>query len=153
MWQVQQIALFFMPLALGYAIGRWRESHHLRSLARREVEYGDITVTNLKAVTHPEQVRQVLLVTGEAVIATDYFKSFAAALRNLIGGEMRAYETLMDRARREATLRMVEEARRAGAREVWNFRLGTSNIRSSGGRRRQAPSVEVFAFGTAVVRE
>ena len=153
MGPVFQIATFVIPLALGYAIGRWREGSHLRSLARRETEYRDIAVTNLKAVTNPQGVKRAMLVSGEAVIATDYFKSFAATLRNLIGGELRAYETLMDRARREATLRMLAEAREAGAREVWNIRLETSNIRSSGHRRRQAVSVEVFAFGTAVIRE
>ena len=56
----------------------------------------------------------------------------------------------MERARWEAKLRMLESARRMGAGEVWNVRFETSNIRSSN-RNSPAVSVEVFAFGTAVV--
>ena len=152
MWQfwANIIPVVFL-LALGYGVGRYRERRHIRALVRREREFADMRVSNLKAVPEPETVQRAMMVTGEVVIATDYFKSFAARLRNIVGGEVRAFETLMNRARREATLRMLAEARRAGAAEVWNVRLETSNIRS-GGRRQTAVSVEVFAFGTAVVR-
>ena len=152
MWQfwLNILPVVFL-LALGYGVGRYRERRHIRALVRREREFADMGVSNLKAVPQPETVQRAMMVMGEAVIATDYFKSFAAQLRNIVGGEVRAFETLMNRARREATLRMLAEARRAGAAEVWNVRLETSNIRS-GGRRQKAVSVEVFAFGTAVVR-
>ncbi len=90
---------------------------------------------------------------GEAVIATDYFKSIATKLRNLIGGEMKSMQSLVDRARREAIVRMLEQADRAGATEVHNVRLETSNIRSASSRQKQKGiSVEMLAFGTAVVR-
>ncbi len=139
------------PLALGYGIGRWRERSHLASLARRESENTDMIVTNLKIGPDPQNVRGATFVSGGAVIATDYFKTFAAALRRIIGGEMRSYETLMNRARREATLRMLEQARQVGATEVWNIRIDTSNILSATSNNKTA-SVEVFAFGTAIVR-
>lgn len=153
MWEfwLQVLPVLFF-LALGYGVGRYRERRHFASLAAREAQFTDMAVTNLKRVTSPDSVDQATLVCGDAVIATDYFKSFAAKLRGIIGGEMRAYETLMERARREAKLRMLEQARAAGAAEVWNVRYETSNIRSAG-RRRAAVSVEVFAFGTAVVRK
>ncbi|GJM25717.1 MAG: metal-binding protein [Phycisphaerae bacterium] len=140
-----------IPLGLGYAIGRWRERSHLASLAKRESQYSDIVVTNLKTGPTPESVRNATFVSGGAVIATDYFKTFAAAIRRIIGGEMRSYETLMNRARREATLRMLDEARQLGASEVWNVRIDTSNILSATSNNKTA-SVEVFAFGTAIVR-
>ena len=147
-----QIVPFVFLMLLGYGVGRWRERNHFASLAAREADYAGMTVTNLKQVPSPQSVRLAALVAGDAVIATDYFKSFAAKLRNIVGGEIHAYETLMERARREANLRMLEQARQIGATEVWNVRYETSNIRSSG-RRNAAVSVEVFAFGTAVVRE
>lgn len=139
-------------LFLGYGVGRWRERRHFESLRLREEQHADITLTNLKNVTRPDSVRRAMLVSGDAVIATDYFKSFAASLRKIVGGRMRTFETLMVRARREATLRMLAQAREIGALEVWNVRYETSNIRSAG-RRRAAVGVEVFAFGTAVVRD
>lgn len=147
-----QVLPVLVLLPLGYGVGRYRERRHLASIAAREAALADIPVTNLKRVPDPDSVRQSMLVCGDAVIATDYFKSFAAKLRGIIGGEMRSYQTLMGRARREATLRMLEQARAAGATEVWNVRYETSNIRSAG-RRQAAVSVEAFAFGTAIVRK
>ncbi|HNO78006.1 MAG TPA: heavy metal-binding domain-containing protein [Phycisphaerae bacterium] len=140
-----------LPLALGFGIGRWRERSHLASLARREADNTDMIVTNLKIGPDPQSVRGATFVSGGAVIATDYFKTFAAALRRIIGGEMRSYETLMNRARREATLRMLEEARQVGATEIWNIRFDTSNILSATSKNKAA-SVEVFASGTAIIR-
>ncbi len=147
------ITLLFIiaPLGLGYGIGRWREHSHLASLEQRERQNRDIVVTNLKIGPHPEAVKVASYVSGDAVIATDYFKTFAAAIRRIIGGEMRSYETLMNRARREATLRMLDQARQLGATEVWNVRLETSNVLSATSNNKAA-SVEVFAFGTAIVR-
>ena len=73
--------------ALGYGVGRWREYNHFRSIIRREGELADIKVTNLRHVPDPQTVDRCSIVTGDAVIATDYFKSFAASIRNIIGGE------------------------------------------------------------------
>jgi uncharacterized protein YbjQ (UPF0145 family) len=141
-------------VATGFLVGSWRERRHIVSLDLREQEFDDMIVRNTRTVPDAHAVTHSSLVMGEAVIATDYFKSFAAGLRNIVGGEMKTYETLMRRARREATLRMLEQARRTGATEVWNVRYETSNIRSgaTNNRRAQSPSVEVFAFGTAVKR-
>ena len=152
MWQMWlELGPLLIFLALGLSVGRLVESRHFKALARREQTYRDIMVTNLKRIPDPDSVREVALVSGDAVISTDYFKSFAAKLRGMIGGEIKAFETLMHRARWEAKLRMLEKARQMGAAEVWNVRFETSNIRSAN-RNSAAVSVEVFAFGTAVVR-
>ncbi|MGQ0547496.1 MAG: YbjQ family protein, partial [Betaproteobacteria bacterium] len=54
------------------------------------------------------------LVAGSVVIADDYFKSLLAGLYSFFGGPVRSYESLLDRARREAVLRMKAEARPPG---------------------------------------
>lgn len=138
-------------LALGFTVGRWREARHLRNLTQREQTFADMLVTNLRAVAAPETARDSAFVCGDAVIATDFFKGFVASLRNIVGGEVVAYTTLLQRARREATLRMLEQARQLGATEVWNVRYETSNI-LSGSRKSPAVSVEIIASGTAVIR-
>ena len=90
------------------------------------------------------------LVMGNAVISADYFKPFLASLRKIFGGRLGAYESLVERARREAILRMKAEARARGAAMVFNVKLETSRVFK--GRRRSVLSVEVLAYGTAVVR-
>jgi len=151
-FEVIMSLLPFALIGLGYLVGHWREQRHLKSLAVREEAFGHIVVTDLKTVADPETASSGCLVMGEAVIATDYFKSIATQLRNLIGGEMKSMQSLVDRARREAIVRMLEQADRAGATEVHNVRLETSNIRSATTKKKAAISVEILAFGTAVVR-
>ena len=71
---------------------------------------------------------EALLVIGQVVIATDYYKTFVTQLRNLVGGEMKSAMSLMSRARREAMVRLLEQARTRGATEVWNVRLQFTSI-------------------------
>jgi len=146
------LVMLVLLLAVGIFAGGAAERRHLRSLDQREQQMMDILVTNLKSVPSTENIAQSGMVMGQVVIATDYFKSFATSLRNLVGGEAKAAMSLMLRARREALLRMLEQARQMGATEVWNVRFGTSNINQMAGRQ-GAMQVEMFAWGTAIRRK
>lgn len=152
-WEIiPQILLPLALLVLGFSVGGFRERLHFRNLAVREAAASDVLVTNLKQVANPETVRRSSLVSGQVVIGTDYFKSVATALRNLVGGEMKSAQSLMTRARREAVLRMIDDARRLGATEVCNVRFAFCNISQMSGSNKWAMCVEIYAYGTAVVR-
>ena len=86
--------------------------------------------------------------TGNVVVSVDYFKRFLAGLRALVGGRIRSYESLVDRARREAILRMKEQAMERGAIVVTAVRIETSSI--SKGQGQAIGSIEVLAYGTAI---
>ncbi len=143
---------FGVPLALvllGLAAGRAAERRHLRSLERRERELSGMLLSNVK--TFPggsDPQRQGALVMAEVVIATDYLKSLLAKIRKLLGGELKSYRSLMMRARREAMLRMMEQARRLGYNAICNVRLNPADI---GGvvRRGGAVTVAICVTGTA----
>jgi uncharacterized protein YbjQ (UPF0145 family) len=90
------------------------------------------------------------MVTGNVVISVDYFKTVVAGLRNLVGGNINAYESLLDRARREAVLRMQEQAVLRGAEAVINLKFETARIAGNAGK--GIGSVEVLAYGTALSR-
>lgn len=136
---------------LGFLVGGANERRHLRRLDERERALSDIVVTNLKtALTAPADARG-LLVLGQVVIATDLFKTFVTRLRGLVGGEMRAAQSLLTRGRREALVRLLEQARALGATEVCNVRFGTSNIAAMRSGKQGAMQVEVLATGTAIV--
>lgn len=144
-----QILPILLLLLLGLAVGTLVERMHFRSLARREAALSYVVVTNTKAIPAGSTRESCGLVVGEVVIAADYFKTFLARFRKMVGGNVRTYETLMERARREAILRMQESAVSMGANRVINVRLASSDI---GGmrRRRRAAMVEIYAYGTAI---
>ena len=47
---------------------------------------------------------------AEVVVASDYLKSWLASWRKMFGGEMKSFRTLQERAKREAVLRLTEQA-------------------------------------------
>lgn len=149
---VLEILLYMgIPLLLllsGLVIGKTIESAHFRRLTEREQDLSGIMMSDIKQLPANWLASDAVLVVGEAVIATDYFKVFVAALRNLFGGRVRGYEALMERARRQAIVRMLEEAQDFRANVVWNVRLETSTIQ--GKRERRSAGVEVMAYGTAM---
>ena len=82
-------------------------------------------------------------------MSVDYFKRFLAALRNLFGGRVTSYESLLDRARRESLLRMKEKAAALGASMVFNVKYETASISKGAGN--TIGSIEVLAYGTALI--
>lgn len=141
---IQLLPVFL--IILGLVTGKYIERKHLRSLAIREKALHDLPRCNLRQLPADLEVKEGSLVTGSVVIATDYFKVFAAGLRGLFGGEMKTYRSLMSRARREAIVRMLQQARSRGADSVWNIRFETLTIQG----KRKPGGVEVLAYGTAV---
>ena len=136
------LILFLVLLVLGYVFGQLAEKRHFRSIIKRDVLC--FTERNV-----PEMGRiDSALVCGSVVISIDFFKKFVAGLRNLVGGRVSAYESLLERARREAILRMKAEAQARGAKSVWNVRIETSSITKDATQ--GVAAVEVIAFGTAV---
>ncbi|NQT17035.1 MAG: YbjQ family protein [Planctomycetes bacterium] len=135
-------------LLLGLIVGGAVESAHFRRLDRWEQDLSGIMMSDMKHLPPNWRVSDAVLVSGEAVMATDYFKVFSAGLRNLFGGRVRGYEKLMERARREAIVRMLRQAQHTGANVVWNVRLETSTIQ--GKQQKKSGGVEVLAYGTAL---
>jgi len=142
------LVTFLVLMGLGYGFGQYFERRHYRSIRKREEKLKDILIIQTKIVPTPLMTNhEQFLVNGSVVISVDYFKRFVAGLRNLIGGRVTPYETLIDRARREAILRMKEEAMASGAKMVLNVKYEMCSIYK--GRRNQIGSVEALAYGTA----
>lgn len=142
------LIVFLSLLAIGYISGTLLEKRHFKSIREREAQLHDIQLIGSKRV--PQRFTQVesQLVGGSVVISIDYFKKIAAGLRNFFGGRVSSYETLVERARREATLRMKQEAADFGAQIVFNLKIETSSV--SQGAKGQVGAVEVYAYGTAL---
>jgi uncharacterized protein YbjQ (UPF0145 family) len=145
------LIIFLSLLALGYGAGSWAERRHYRSIARREQATIDLPAVTLKGADIPaEKIRSARLVCGSAVISIDYFKRILAGLRNIFGGQVKSYESLLDRARREALLRM--KAMAGDATVIVNVRIETAAIGKQS-RRKNIGCLEAMAYGTALTVE
>ena len=145
---MEDLIILVVLLAVGYGVGSWNERRHYKSIERREKGLlSKAFVTFDKAYSRGE-IETASLVTGNAVISVDYFKRIVAGLRNFFGGRVSTYETLLDRARREALLRMRESM--PDADMIVNVRLETSSIGKSADQRQALGSIEAMAYGTAL---
>jgi uncharacterized protein YbjQ (UPF0145 family) len=142
---VFDILAIVLPVALGFFIGSYLEKSHYRSIRKREQDFINLPIIALKKPLHSQKVQYARLVTGSVVISIDYFKRFVATLRNIFGGRIKVYESLLDRARREAILRMKEDAHDAD--EIINIKLETSSLYKSSNN---IGSLEIIAYGTAI---
>jgi uncharacterized protein YbjQ (UPF0145 family) len=87
---------------------------------------------------------------GNVVISQDYFKRVAASIKGIFGGNIRVFEPLLERARREALIRMKGVAHARGYDTIINVRIETSRMASSRRDGKGTAGVEVLAFGTAL---
>ncbi|MFK7733426.1 MAG: YbjQ family protein, partial [Pseudomonadales bacterium] len=125
------------------------ESKHYRSIVEREDALRHVVVLSERFPPATKTACDTTLVTGSVVVSVDYFKTVVAALRNLVGGNISAYESLIDRARREALLRMQAQADAMGSAMIINVKFETSRV--SGNADKSIGSVEVLAYGTALL--
>jgi uncharacterized protein YbjQ (UPF0145 family) len=82
------------------------------------------------------------LVRGGTIQSRHLGKDLLQVLKSLIGGELSAYNEMMNEARTLATKRMAEDAQKLGADAVVNIRYASSAVMQS--------AAEVIAYGTAV---
>ncbi len=145
------IIVFLSLLTLGYVFGRIAEKRHFKSIIEREEKLRELLTFSERLPSPGFSAARSELVGGNVVISIDYFKRIAAGLRSILGGRVTAYETLIERARREAILRMKEQAAKIGASQIINVKLETASITK--GNKDQTGCVEVYAYGTALIPE
>ena len=85
------------------------------------------------------------LVRGSTIRAKHLGKDFLAALRTLVGGEIKEYTEMLIESRNESLRRMEAQAEKLGADAVINVRFVTSQV--------MAGAAELLAYGTAVKLE
>lgn len=141
------IALPLILIVIGRIVGSKIERQHYASIIEREEAFQAQPAISTKHDDAPGPVRAASLAVGSVVVSVDHFKRFLSGLRMFFGGELRSYSSLIDRARREAILRMKESQPNADA--YINTRLETSTISNSAGNE-AIGTIEVLAYGTAV---
>ncbi|MAE97424.1 MAG: hypothetical protein CL910_22470 [Deltaproteobacteria bacterium] len=147
-----RLLLPLLLLAMGWLVGGAIERAHLRRLRLREIHWRRLPLVTLREPPEAWQVQRAGLVVGSVVVSIDYWKRMMAFFRSLVGGRVRAYESLLERARREALLRLKETAHGAGFDAVLGVRLETARLASASRDGEGTAGVEIVAFGTGVTR-
>jgi uncharacterized protein YbjQ (UPF0145 family) len=89
-----------------------------------------------------KELEMLGLVKGSTIQSKNLGKDILQSFKTLVGGELKAYNEMMNEARALATKRMVEEAATLGADAIVNVRYASSAIMER--------AAEVIAYGTAV---
>ena len=143
------LIFFLILLSMGYFVGSFLEKQHFKEIKQRERKTLHVPTVTFGAKQEIPSANETALFLGSVVVSADYFKMFASALRNLVGGRVVVYESILDRGRREAILRMKEQAISWGATQVVNVRLETSTIGNQTGSKGLV-AIEVVAYGTGI---
>lgn len=88
------------------------------------------------------KLRALAAVTGSTIQSKNVFSDFGQSLKNIVGGELRSYTSMMEKARKIATDRMIAQAEAMGADAIIGVRYATSAI--------MAQAAEVLVYGTAI---
>jgi len=89
-----------------------------------------------------KELEMLGLVRGSTIQSKHIGKDIAQSFKTLVGGELKAYNEMMNEARALATKRMVEEAEAMGADAIVNIRYASAAVMQG--------AAEVIAYGTAV---
>lgn len=102
-------------------------------------------ITTLEYVPGKTITKHLGLVQGSTVRAKHAGKDILAGIKNIFGGELKAYTELLHESRDEAIDRMKEQAQATGANAILNVRFSTSSITQG--------ASEIYTYGTAVKLE
>ena len=89
-----------------------------------------------------KKLETLSLIKGSTIQSKNLGKDISQSFKTLVGGELKAYNEMMNEARALATKRMVEEAEALGADGIVNIRYSSSAVMQG--------AAEVIAYGTAV---
>ena len=97
-----------------------------------------VTVETLQGVNYEE----LGVVNGSTIQSKNFVSDFGQGLKSIVGGELKSYTGMMEKARNQATQRMIDQAVRMGADAIIGVRYTTSAI--------MAQAAEVLVYGTAI---
>ena len=89
-----------------------------------------------------KELEMLGLVKGSTIQSKHIGRDITQSFKTIVGGELKAYNEMMNEARALATKRMVAEAEGLGADAVINIRYASAAVMQG--------AAEVMAYGTAV---
>lgn len=136
-------------LVIAFFAGNGIARRHNQQLEDRQRQVAHIRSTDLKVFIRPETGGpDPALLCAEVTLGIDHFRGFLGKLKNIFGGEVKSYSKTLDRARREAILRVIEQAHAASMNAVANLRVEFVDISGNANMAKKASMVTILAYGT-----
>ncbi|UDQ97361.1 heavy metal-binding domain-containing protein [Lentisphaerota bacterium WC36G] len=133
---------YLIPVALftaTYIINYFINKNLMNTIEEKEAKVKHIVFSTKKRID-PTRYEGAIVVKGSAVMANCYFMKIIASIISFFGGEIDLYQKILNKGRRLAIARMLEDAQLHGADTVYNVRIATTSING----------FELYAYGTAV---
>jgi uncharacterized protein YbjQ (UPF0145 family) len=146
------LIIVILLIIFAFCTGAVIEMRHYSNIISREkatLKYPTVSFGRKDALDPNRKVAAVRLVSACVVIAADNFKSFISSVKSFFGGRLSAYESVMDRARREAVLRLKDQSKDCDI--ILNLKIESVNI--AVGQKNPQPKATIIAYGTAIKYE
>ena len=88
------------------------------------------------------EIEALGLVKGQVVQSKNIGRDFMYGMKTIVGGEIKGYSEMIEKARDVATERMIKEAEKLEADAIVNIKYGSSSVMNG--------AAEILAYGTAV---
>lgn len=89
-----------------------------------------------------ENIKTITMVQGSMVQSKNIGRDILSGLKNIVGGELKAYTEMLNEARDMAMARMIEQAKSLGADGIVGVKIATSAVTQG--------ASEILVYGTAV---
>jgi uncharacterized protein YbjQ (UPF0145 family) len=139
---------------LSWAIGRWYQDRLMSALLLNEKQQGNMLQSDQHLST------QSLMTTMAAESSTLLHVSICVGpsmgqiffmwFKSIFGGRLHSYDVVLDYGRREALLRLNQQAKNLGCSSVVNIRIETSTVSFAKNDKSNTSSVEFLAFATGI---
>lgn len=141
------ILIFLTILVVTFFTGSWIEKRHFDRIRAREQALPKTPVIQCTRQTSMPNVARTEMVYGSTVVGADFFKNTLAGLVSLFGGNIATIESVTERGRREALIRLKQQA--PDADFFANIRYETASLNAVS-MKKGLPQVEFLAYGTAI---
>jgi len=102
----------------------------------------EIIITTTSEIPGKKVAEILGVVKGNTIRARHVGRDIAAGFKNIVGGEIKSYTEMTEKAREEALNRMINQAVELKAEAIINVRFATSMVMTG--------AAEMLAYGTAV---
>lgn len=139
---------------LSWAIGRWYQDRLMNALLVNEKQQGNM----LQSDQHLSTQSLMKTMTAESstllhvsiCVGPSMGQIFFMWWKSIFGGRLHSYDVVLDYGRREALLRLNQQAKDLGCSSMVNIRIETSTVSFAKNDKGNTSSVEFLAFATGI---